>query len=101
MGPASRVSLPGHSLLFVAALAAAALNQGAYYRAAQWPLAILLLAALVAALRACPWSVRDTRFWPVWAAVLLGGWVVIRAALAHDPSAAVPTLALLPERSPS
>lgn len=91
----SRVALPGNGLLLVAALAAAAVNQGAYYRAAQWPVGILLLTALVAALRACPWSARDTRFWPVWACLALGGWVVIRAALAHDVSAAVPTLALL------
>lgn len=90
-GPA----LPLHSLLLVAALAAAVANQGAYYRAGQWLVAILLMAAVLVAVRARPWSRHDTRFSPLWASAALAGWVLVRAALGHDLSAAVPALALL------
>jgi O-antigen ligase len=95
-GPGSAVGpLPLASLVLIAALAAAAANQGGYYRTAQWSLALLLGAAVLLALRARPWSGQDTRFWPLWVSVALALWALIRAALAHDPGAALPTAALL------
>lgn len=95
-GPGTAVvPLPIHSLVLVTALAAAVANQGGYYRMAQWPLALLVGAAVSLALRAQRWSRQDSRFWPLWAGVALAVWALVRAALAQDVGAALPTVALL------
>ena len=90
-----RRGLPGHSLLLVATLAAAAANQGAYYGRGQLLVGVLLLGALIAALVARPWSGQDLRFAPLWPAVGLAGWALLRAVVGDDVSAALPTVALL------
>ncbi len=93
--PVAEDRLPRHSLLLVATLAAAAANQGAYYGAGQVLVAGLLAAGLVTALIARPWSRHDIRFAPVWPAVGLAGWATMRAVVADDASAALPTVGLL------
>ncbi len=81
---ASAESLPLHALLLIAALAGALVSQGAYYRQAQWPVIVLLAAALIVAVRAHPWSITDTRFPPLAVCAVLAGWAAVRAAAAGD-----------------
>ncbi|HEX2192665.1 MAG TPA: O-antigen ligase family protein [Acidimicrobiales bacterium] len=79
----------------IAALAAAVANQGAYYGAGQWPVVLLLGAAVVAGLRARPWSRADSRVPPLALCAALAGWALVRGALAGDMTAALPVAALL------
>ena len=88
-------SAPLHALLLLAALAGALLSQGAYYRQAQWPVAILLAGALILALRAHSWSISDIRFAPLGACALLAGWATARAAAAGHVGDAMGVVALL------
>ena len=88
-------SLPLHALLLVVALVVAIAAQGAYYGAGQRTVAVVLLLALLAALRARPWSSDDARLPPVWAGAALAAWAAVSAAVAGDITAALPIVALL------
>jgi hypothetical protein len=88
-------SLPLHALLLVVALVVAIAAQGAYYGAGRQAVAIVLLLALLAALRARPWSRDDALLPPVWAAAALAAWAAVSAAVAGDVTAALPVGALL------
>lgn len=97
-GPAAArrtAGLPTFSLLLVAALTAAVVQQGAYYRGAQVLVAVILTVSLVLAVRTRPWTRDDMRCPPFRLFALLGGWAVMSGALAGDPSAAGGTAALL------
>jgi O-Antigen ligase len=85
-------SLPLHALLLVVALVVAIAAQGAYYGAGQRTVAVVLLLALVAALRARPWSSDDARLPPVSAGA---AWTAVSATVAGDITAALPIIALL------
>lgn len=91
----ARDSAPLHIVLLLAAVAGALLSQGAYYRAAQWPVAVLLAGALVAAVRAHPWSVADSRFAPLMVCAALAGWAMVRAATAGHVGDGMGVVALL------
>jgi len=88
-------ALPLHVLVLVAALAAAILGQGAYYSAGQQVVAVTLALAVIAALRAQPWTRQDARLGPVAACVVLAGWAVASAALAGRIVGALATVAML------
>jgi O-antigen ligase len=88
-------SLPLHALLLVVALVVAIAAQGAYYGAGQRTVAVVLLLALLAALRARPWSRDDALCPPVWASAALAVWSAVSAAVAGDITAALPISALL------
>jgi O-antigen ligase len=87
-------SLPLHALLLVVALVVAIAAQGAYYSAGQRTVAIVLVLALFAALRARPWA-RDDALPPVWAGAALATWAAVSATAAGDISAALPVISLL------
>jgi hypothetical protein len=87
--------LPPHALLLVVALVVAIAAQGAYYGAGQRTVAIVLLLALLAAMRAGPWSRGDALLAPVLAGAVLAAWAVVSAAVAGDITAALPVIALL------
>jgi hypothetical protein len=91
----ARDSAPLHIALLLAAVAGALLSQGAYYRAAQWPVAVLLAGALVVAVRAHPWSVADSRFAPLMVCAALAGWAMVRAATAGHVGDGMGVVALL------
>ena len=88
-------SLPLHALLLVVALVVAIAAQGAYYGAGQRTVSVVLLLALVTALRARPWSRDDALLPPVWAGAVLAAWSAVSAAVAGDITAALPVIALL------
>ena len=88
-------SLPVHGLLLIVALAAAVVGQGAYYAAGQWLVTGVLVAALVAALRAQRWSRADLRLTVLAACAALAARTVLRAALAGNAVDAGPTVAVL------
>jgi len=88
-------SLPLHALLLVVALVVAIAAQGAYYGAGQRTVAVVLLLALLAGLRASPWSRDDAQLPPVWAGAALAAWAAVSAAVAGDITAAVSIVALL------
>ena len=88
-------SLPLHALLLVVALVVAIAAQGAYYGAGQRTVAMVLLLALLAALRASPWSRDDALLPPVWAGAALAAWAAVSATVAGDITAALPIVALL------
>lgn len=88
-------SLPLHALLLVMALVVAIAAQGAYYGAGQRTVAVVLLLALLAALRASPWSRDDALLPPVWAGAALAAWAAVSATVAGDITAALPIVALL------
>jgi hypothetical protein len=88
-------SLPLHALLLVVALVVAIAAQGAYYGAGQRTVAVVLLLALLAALRARPWSRDDALLPPAWAGAALAAWAAVSAAVAGDITAALPIGALL------
>ena len=82
-------------MLLLAGVAGALLRQGAYYREAQWPVAVLLAGALVVALRAQPWSHADSRFPPLMVCAVLAGWAMVRAATAGDVAHGMGVVAML------
>jgi O-antigen ligase len=84
-----------HALLLVVALVVAIAAQGAYYGAGQRVVAVVLLLALLTALRARPWSRDDVLLPPVWAGAALAAWVAVSAAIAGGMTAALPMLAVL------
>jgi hypothetical protein len=88
-------SLPLHALLLVVALVVAIAAQGAYYGAGQRIVAVVLLLALLAALRAKPWSRDDALLPPVSAGAALAAWAAVSATVAGDITAALPIIALL------
>jgi O-antigen ligase len=88
-------SLPLHALLLIVALVVAVAAQGAYYSAGQRVVAIVLVLALFAALRARPWSRDDALLPPVGAGAALAAWATVSAAAAGDITAALPIIALL------
>lgn len=88
-------SLPLHALLLVVALVVAIAAQGAYYGAGQQVVAVVLLLALFAALRARPWSRDDALLAPVGTGTALAAWAAVSAAVAGDVTAALPVIALL------
>jgi hypothetical protein len=88
-------NLPLHALLLVVALVVAVAAQGAYYGAGQRTVTVVLLLALLAALRAKPWSRDDALLPPVWAAAALAVWAAVSATVAGDITAALPVVALL------
>jgi O-Antigen ligase len=88
-------SLPLHALLLVVALVVAIAGQGAYYGAGQRTVAVVLLLALLAALRARPWSSEDTLLPPVSAGAALAAWTAVSATVAGDITAALPIIALV------
>jgi hypothetical protein len=87
-------SLPLHALLLVVALVVAVAAQGAYYGAGQRTVAVVLLLAVLAALRVRPWA-RDDALPAVWAGAALAAWAAVSAAVAGDITAALPVVALL------
>jgi hypothetical protein len=91
--PVDRLPPPG--LLPLVALVAAIAAQGAYYGGGQLLVAGVLLLALVAALRASPWSGDDSRLGAGRAAAALAGWAAVSAAVAGEVTAALPGIALL------
>ena len=84
-----------HALLLVVALVVAIAAQGAYYGAGQRTVAVVLLLALVTALRARPWARDDALLPPVWAGAALAAWSAVSAAVTGDITAALPVIALL------
>jgi O-antigen ligase len=88
-------NLPLHALLLVVALVVAIAAQGAYYGAGQRTVTVVLLLALLAALRAKPWSRDDALLPPVWAGAALAVWAAVSATVAGDITAALPVVALL------
>jgi hypothetical protein len=88
-------SLPLHALLLVVALVVAIAAQGAYYGAGQRTVSLVLLLALLAALRVRHWSRDDALLPPVWAGAALAAWAAVSAAVAGDITAAVPVIVLL------
>ena len=84
-----------HALLLVVALVVAIAAQGAYYGAGQRTVAVVLLLALLTALRARPWASDDALLPPVWASATFAGWAAVSAAVAGDITAALPVIALL------
>ena len=98
-GPDSAVAppdagLPVPTLLVVAALAAALVGQGAYYRTGQRLVAVLLAAAAVGALRrTTPPAVG--RLPIARPAAALGAWSIASAAFAGDVGAALPIVLIL------
>jgi hypothetical protein len=88
-------SLPLHALLLVVALVVAIAAQGGYYGAGQRTVAVVLLLALLAGLRARPWARDDALLPPVWAGATLAAWAAVSAAVAGDLTAALPIVALL------
>ena len=86
-------SLPLHALLLVVALVVAIAAQGAYY-GSDSAVTVVLLLALVTALRARPWSSDDASAPPVWAGAALGAGGGQRCR-AGDITAALPVIALL------
>ena len=91
----ARHSAPLHIALLLAAVAGAVLSQGAYYREAQVPVAVLLAGAMVVALRAHPWSAADSRFAPLILCAVLAGWAVVRAAAAGHAADGMGVVAML------
>lgn len=92
--PMAPVALPAPTLLVVAALAAAAFGQGAYYASGQRLVLVALAAAAVLAIvtaRSVVWALRPS----VGVCAALAAWSVASAALAGDPGAALPTVLLL------
>jgi hypothetical protein len=87
--------LPLHALLLVVALVVAIAAQGAYYGAGQQVVAVVLLLALFAALRARPWSRDDALLAPVGTGTAFAAWATVSAAVAGDVTAALPVIALL------
>ncbi|HYX44274.1 MAG TPA: O-antigen ligase family protein [Acidimicrobiales bacterium] len=94
-GHAGGPAIAGGALLLIAALAASVANQGAYYRAGQWLVALLLGAAFVGALCTHPWSRFDARVPPLTVGLALAGWALVRAAFAGDVTAGLPTVAVV------
>lgn len=88
-------TVPLHGVLLVTALAGALFAQGGYYRPSQWPVAVLLVGALLVAMRAQPWSRSDARLAPLAACAALAGWAAVRAAVAGDVALAMGTVAML------
>jgi hypothetical protein len=84
-----------HALLLVVALVVVIAAEGAYYGAGQRTVTVVLLLALVTALRARPWSRDDALLPPVWAGAALAVWAAVSAAVAGDITAALPVIALL------
>lgn len=85
------VVLPNHILLLFAALAAAIVAQGGYYLPGRIVTTVLAGLALIISMRARIWSAADAL--PVLlAGAGLAGWAVVRAALAGEPAAGVPTV---------
>jgi O-antigen ligase len=84
-----------HALLLVVALVVAIAAQGAYYGAGQRTVAVVLLLALLTALRARPWSRDDVLLPPVWAGAALAAWAAVSAAVAGGMTAALPVIAVL------
>jgi O-Antigen ligase len=87
--------LPPHGLLPLVALVAAIAAQGAYYGGGRLLVAGVLVLALVAALRASPWSGGDSALGPGRAAAALAGWAAVSAAQAGEVFASLPGIALL------
>ncbi len=86
--------LPVATLLVVAALAAAVIGQGGYYRTGQRVLAVLLVAAAILALRSgSPSAARLRPIVGIGAA--LAAWSVVSSALAGDVAAALSTVLIL------
>ena len=86
--------LPVATLLVVAALAAAVIGQGGYYRTGQRVLAVLLVAAAILALRSGrPSAARLRPIVGIGAA--LAAWSVVSSALAGDVAAALSTVLIL------
>jgi hypothetical protein len=92
---AATAALPLHALILVAALAAAILGQGAYYSTGQHVVAVTLALATIAALKARPWTQRDTTLGPLAGCVMLAGWAVVSAAFAGRIVSARATVAML------
>ncbi len=88
-------SLPLHALLLVVVLVVAIAAQGAYYGAGQRTVAVVLLLALLAALRARPWSGDDVLLPTVWAGAALAAWAAVSAAVAGGVTAALPVIAVV------
>jgi O-Antigen ligase len=86
--------LPSHALLLLAALAAAAVAQGAYHAPGQVLVAAGMTSAVVVALRRSPVSVDDLRTGPLPALAALAAWALARAALAGDPRSGLGPAAL-------
>jgi O-Antigen ligase len=93
--PPGRSEAPPHVLLLVAALAAGATAQGAYGAAGQAIVALFLVAALLAAVRAHRWAAEEVRLVPLPAGAALAGWALVSAALAGRPLAAAAPVGLL------
>ena len=89
------VSIAPHVLLLVAALAAGAVAQGAFYGVGQRLVGLLVGMALVVAGRVGAWSRADVRSAPVVAGVILAAWALTSAGLAGDLGGARSTVALL------
>ncbi|MGZ4664993.1 MAG: O-antigen ligase family protein [Frankiaceae bacterium] len=83
-------------LLLIAALAAAVTAQGGYHRQEQWPVGVLLAAAVAAAMWQQP-RVGGKRGWrgSAIASLSLAGWILASAAFAGHIDRALPPLALL------
>ncbi len=92
--PQPRTELPVSTLLVVAALAAAALAQGGYYRTGQWAVAGLLAVAAVVEGRRSGFSVA-VRQPLVRVCGALAAWSVVAAVLAGDGSSALSTVLVL------
>ncbi len=91
-------SLPMHAFLLIVALATVITAQGGFYAGSQQTLFLVLTlaAAVLAALRAYPWSRREPWLTPLPACcAALAAWALISSTLVGRPSGAVPTIALL------
>ena len=89
--PALRV----FSLLLLAALTAAVVQQGAYYRAGQALVAVLIGLSLLLALVHQPWARTDLWHPALWPFILLAAWSVLRSTAAGDTSSAAGIVTLL------
>ena len=82
-------------LLLVVALTTGVVAQGAYYPSGQQVTAVLLVAAVVAGLRAHPGLAADFRLAPVQAAGVLAAWAITSAVSSGHPAAAGSTVVML------
>ena len=89
------VVMPLSGLFLAAALAAAAVGQGAFYPRQQWLAGSLLAAGAWLALRAEPWSRADARLPGMRPAAGIALWSLVSAAIAGHLSGAVPVVLLL------